>query len=241
MKKVLITLVAIVVIIVAVSIFVAAYFGLIPSLSKFFLKQKDLGVSYDEALVEQVYADINFVTEFGDLTEPTTSDLIYTGANELTRDFTPEELSSMLSSWSDHYQYVPFKNMQVKIYDNGGVEISGILMIDRAVGLAKVLGYTNDQIDAAMKYADFLTNEIPFYGKGTGSAINNDVEISADSLQLGNLEIPDQYKDVVLNGVEDAIEKRIAQMTNLDAKKVTFDDSKLHFEGVVPAKVSVSK
>lgn len=239
MKKILLAIGGIVVALVLVAVIVLAYFGFIPGLSKFFMKQKDLGVTYDAELVNTVYADMGFVNGLANLSTPTSSDLVYTGAKELKRDFSSQEISSMLSSWYGHYAYVPFRNVQVRIAEDGTVEFSAMLDVERSVGLARILGYTDDQIDAAKKYVKFVEGELPVYGKGTGSATNNEVTINATTLQVGNITVPSNYVEEFSSGIEDVIEKYADRMPGLEAKSLSFDNSTMSFDGTIPESVGV--
>lgn len=241
MKKALLIAGAVILILILVAVFVLAYFGLVPGLSKLFVKQKDLGVDATTISVESLYSEMGFVNENLKLTEPTSSNLVYSGTSELNRDFTSEELSSILSSWHDNYTKVPFRNVQVLVSEDGTVEFSAIIVVDQAVELARMLGYTDEQIDTAKKYAKFVSNEIPVYAKGNGGAVNNDVNINASEMRAGNIQVPAEYVSDISSAIEDVIERRAVQIPGLHADNLSFDEGKMNFQGTIPAKVEVKK
>ncbi len=239
MKKILLIIGAVVLVLILVAVFVLAYFGFVPGLSKLFVKQKNLGVTPSEEVALALYDEIGFDNTVVGSDDLVKSELKYSGKVDLKRDFTPEEVSSLLSSWGDNYFDTPFQNVQVKFNNDGSVEFSAVINVERAVSLARSLGYSDEQIDAAKKYAKFVSNEIPVYAKGIGGAVDNDVTVTATEMQAGNVQVPAEYVADISSAIEDAIEKRAAQITGLHADKLSFEDGKMTFDGTVPAKVEV--
>lgn len=241
MKKVLIIVGVVILGIILILVLIGAYLGVVPGLSKLFVKQVDLGVASSEGSDLVLYEEIGLTGDALSVSNLNDKELVYSGEKELEKTFSSDEMSSMLSGWGERYYYTPVKNVQVKVSEDGTVEFSAILIVDRAVSLAKMLGYTDEQIDAAQKYAKFVSNEIPFYGKGTGGAKNNQVTVNADTLKAGNISLPEEYKDEVNGAIEDAIERRIEQIDGFYAEEASFSGGGMDFVGTIPTSVEIAE
>jgi len=239
MKKIVLFFLIVLILILSGAFLLLGYLGLLPGISNLLVKQKDLGVEVNPNLVVSLYDEVGFMNNILSLEEPTSSDLIYTGVRDLSREFSSEELSSMLSSWSMECSYVPFRNAQVKISDDGTVEFSAILLTNSAVDLANRLGYSDEQIETAKNFVNLISDEIPFYIKGNGGAINNSVNINPSVMQLGNVKIPSSYFPEISAGIEDSIERRASQVEGLFARELSFNQGKMNFEGTIPSAVDL--
>jgi len=159
---------------------------------------------------------------------------IYEGEIELSGTYSDKQVTSVLDSWSNNWAITPFYNVQVKIHDNGTAEASGILKIKEAISLAKHLGYSDEQISEASKYATFISGDLPFYINGSANVNNNQVFANVSNLKIGNVVVPEKISNQVVGAVEDAVQRRIQQVSNLNIKSMDLKSGKLNIYGTVP-------
>lgn len=208
--------------------------GFVPGLSAFFVKQIDLGVVPDSAEVVVINEQIGHEIFLNQDQIPSADGPVYEGEIEISGTYSDQQVTSVLDSWSKNWAITPFYNVQVKIHEDGSAEASGMLKVQEAINLAKTLGYSDDEIGVASKYATFINGDLPFYIKGIAEINNNQVSAGVSTIRIGNVTLPGSISTQVVNAAEDAVQRRIRQVPNLHIQKMNLSGGKLNISGKAP-------
>ncbi len=214
------------------------YLGFVPFLSEVLAKQRDLGVVIDSAYFENTAKELGASRSFSSSATGTPN---FLGTVEIEKSFTGSEASSIIAGWEEVYEYTrytPFENVQIKVHEDGTLEMSAMLDVQKGINIAKEIGYTNSQIDEGLKYAKFLSNKVAFYAKGRGEVVNNQVSFEGEILELGRVKIPSNILTTVENGLEEVIETRISKIPNLRVDSMKAVDSKIDVKAQIPQMVT---
>ncbi len=234
MKKIFLFILIIILLLATGVTLAAGYVGLVPGLSNVMVKQRDLGIEPDTQQVVEINSQLGHEVQLSSESMPYLGQPHYEGTTEIAASFSEQQVTSVLDSWARNWAITPFSHPQVKINPDGTAEASFILKIQPAIALAKQLGYSDEQIATASKYATFIQGDLPVYAAGVVSVIDNQVSLTMPQLQIGNVSVPTDITSQVVGAVEDAVERRMGQVTNLDVKKLDLNGGKLNIEGTVP-------
>jgi hypothetical protein len=218
---------------IAVVIFIAAYI--------FIGSPKDLGVKYSKADLESANKKLGVqFLELNGVSDPKES-LKMTGKKEVNTVLTGPELTALMNYRSDSWKYYPASDVQMKVNDDGSVELSGRLNSNLFVQYSEAT-------DMPEKYRSFIADKIKlspikpaFYIKGAGEISNGKVATGEiTSAKIGAISLPvDWFKnndDFVKGFVEDRILK-----AGITAQSVRIEGGALSFKGSVPESVAAQK
>jgi len=158
----------------------------------------------------------------------------YEGSVDVSGSYSDQEVTSVLDSWSKNWALTPFYNVQVKIHADGTAEASGMLKVETAISLAKELGYSDQQIESAAKYATFINGDLPVYMMGTASVSSNQVSAGVSNLRIGTVAVPADITGRVVSAVEDAVSRRMQQVSSLDIQHMDLIGGKMNLSGTIP-------
>lgn len=207
-----------------------AYIGLVPGLAK----PVDLGAKNDPALVAAFESAHAMKNEIPGGVVPAGRQAEFSGSVKLDTNMTSDEITSVLAYWKKRSPSLPIRDVQVRFNPDGTGEISGILEIKTAVGIAKRLGYSDDEIGKGKDYIKYAFGDLPFYVKGTGSITNNLITLNPTDFKLGRASVPQSITKQAAGVVGDAIERRIKQVGGVDIQSMDFSKGVLHLVGTLP-------
>lgn len=197
--------------------------------------QKDLGINV--TVEESAAAQAKDGTQIVALPPGSTAseDFRLEGKREVDFTFDSQELSAHSNNraWKNY----PVKNVQIRINPDGSIESSAILMVSKFMPYAMGLGYSESQIREAMDKYKIPPVEVPVYIKGMGSVINDQVNVDAQKVRLGAVEIPGNIVSLANTEAEVVLEDIISKNSHsFHAESVTFSDGNMHFVGQLPEK-----
>jgi len=232
--KIILSLLVFIGIVVLIAALILGYFGLIPGVSRIFGsdKPRDLGVTFTQEDFNSGMAKTGteYVLLPSDLSPE--ESLKYSGTRVVETSFTDKELTAL--THNRPWKYYPVKDVQLKIHEDGMVEASGVILVDRIIPCLKAFGVDSDQAESVIKRLDFLRTNPPFYIKGTGSIINNEIDLDIKSLEIGRLPVP-LTSFVSMVDVTNFIEAGLKTISGLSTKSLTLKEGKLFFDGTLPA------
>jgi hypothetical protein len=227
MKKVIFVFVFIVLVIIAV----AAYLGYVPGISNKvgIAKARDLGVRYTEE-------DLNKAREITGVLlvdlESENPSITFEGEKDISGEFTSEMITAMINE--ANYRYYPLSNTQVKIHQNGTIETSGNLIIEKVVKWSDDIGGDTKMSEEAKSYLKFLPPSPAFYLNGRLSVTDNQIAIDISEAKVAMFsatpEIISQYQDQLA----DFIEHKIASVPGMTVRKADFSEGKLQLDATYP-------
>ena len=115
--------------------------GKLPGLSDKYLEQKDLGITANPELIYDFYDTVGFEYNL-ESGQPSTGNLKYSGKLDVNRSFSQAEANAWVAAWGNDWDDMPFRNPQLLINEDGTLEGSAVLSIERAIKFAQQLGYS---------------------------------------------------------------------------------------------------
>ncbi len=231
----LVTAIVVVIVVVAVAALGLGYLGIAPGVVGLFGSggARDLGVRFTPADLESYNAKGQTrVTALPAGAGPHES-MKVTGSVPVKASFTGEELTAVAAEREKQWAYWPVTGCQIKIGQDGTVEASGILRVNRAYGYAAAMGLPTSAVDQAMQVLKTIGSNPPVYIRGTGSVTNGKVQLDIEQLEIGRLSVPAsilaQESGVAASGIE-----RIMSASGIQANSVSFTGGKLNFDGSKP-------
>jgi hypothetical protein len=224
-----------IIVLVLAAVVVLGYFGFLPGVSNLFgsNKPRDLGVVYTEADLQSGYdkADVTVIElSANDTSLP--QGIKWEGEVVINDAFSDEEVTAMINdiAWKGRLM----DDVQVKIHDDGVVEMSGVLRVDHLEEFASAFGYTSEQIEAAKDYLNLVTVNPPFYATGTASVSDGQVSLEVTSAEIGRVGLPADFVTSNRSLAETIIEDSMAKVPGLSAASLTFGDGQMKFDGTYP-------
>lgn len=217
------------------------YLGFIPVISNLMgvSKPVDLGIKYSknnyDSYVKKAITEIKYVKTNA---EPKKS-IKATGIKNIKEKFSSEEISARLNY--AQWKYLPVKNTQVKISNEGIVEFSGNLITDRLVGFVEFAAwgkFAKVDLVKKLKYLTLVKTNPPIYIKFSGKAIHNYSTINLHQIKIGRYSVPikelEESKILPL-----MIQNIILKINAFHIMSTKFEDGQLIFDGTVPAKMEI--
>jgi hypothetical protein len=224
----------IVVIVVIVAVLGLGYLGLIPGVSSLFGsdKPRDLGVKVTQANLDSANAKTGVKLVTLQSAKSPKESISYSGQKNLKAEFSSEEITAMLANGK--WKYSPVSDCQVRFNQDGSVEVSGLLRVDRIYSYAEATGIPASDVKQFLDALKLGSVNPPFYMKGTASAKDNKATVNFESIEIGRLNVP---ADLIANNKTRLIglaEDRARQVPGLNAKSLTFANGIMQFDGTVP-------
>lgn len=213
---------------------ILTYLGFVPVLSPLVVKPRDLGSKVEPQFIQEFDTKYGMLNKLPDGIVPAGREPVYSGSVPLDVTLTSDDVTSILDYWRGQYAKTPIHDVQVRFNADGTTEASGVLDTAAAVAMAKQLGYSDADIKKGESYVSYVAGELPFYVKGVADVHNNNVSISTDAIEIGRLPVPSQLVDPLVHAVEDAIDRRLAQVPGLHVTSLENTDGELHLVGTVP-------
>lgn len=224
-------------IIITCLLFVAGltYLGLTPLSKLFGTGQHDLGITVTQA--ETTAAIEKVGTEIVALPADTPVEMGFQLEGSRKAEFVMDSQELSAHSNNRPWKNYPLKNTQIKIHDDGAIEGSAVLVIEKAMPYAMGLGYSETQIrDAMAKYA-IPPLSVPIYIKGKGSVIANHAQVAAESVKIGAVTIPTDIVQQANSAAEAVLDDLMARnQHSFNCETLTFQDGKMTFKGMVAEK-----
>ena len=121
-------------------IFLVILFILAGAVIFYLLQPKTLGIRYTAADLQSFKGKIKVTNEPLPANSPIGQTLIVSGSHPLDASFTSEELTAIADNRHKDYAYFPFRNVQIRVNNDGTVEGSATVNYQDAVNYLVSLG-----------------------------------------------------------------------------------------------------
>jgi hypothetical protein len=263
--KIIKALFGIAAVLVIAIVLVLGYLGLIPGVSNLMgtNKPRDLGIIYTQADYNSARAKSKIAYEVLPSGTPASQSLQRSGQNNINTAWSSAEITSLMNGRP--WKYWPYKDVQVKLNEDGSAEISGVLDKSKILNYAAAINLPTEVV----KYAvNFLPADPVFYVKGRATLTENKVGLfEPQKVEIGRMPLPlgtllsfapslietayaQSLQDFTadLSKVQDKktyiinyINKRLASIPGFYAKSAEFGKDKLIFDGTLSAKESTAR
>ena len=234
-KKIIGSLLLIVIILVGLG----GYMGFIPGVSSIFGsdKPRDLGVKI--TLEDSKKAQEMTGVILSDLPSdtPISQSIKFEGKKEVKVSFDDVSGSAIMNNRP--WKYYPFYNVQVKIHQDGTIESSGMINMDKALQYAESLGFSTADVNKAMDDFKIPKMNLPYYIKGKGEVVDNKVSLNVDTVQAGRLTIPSSVVSQNQDRASRVVESAINRLDGFYARSLKVEDGKVVFDGTMAEKEMV--
>ena len=197
---------------------------------------KNLGVGYTKA-------DLNSaITKVGTTYASTSQgdSLKIVGSKKLDTKLTQSELTALLNQPSDLWKDYPIKNVQLKINDDGSVEMTGKIITGRYNDYVKATNVPDKYTSLVKDKVNLVPLNPSFDYKGNYEIQNGKVVGELTELKVGPVAIPktwtDNNKDFIAGFVEDRLNS-----AGLDVQNAKFTNGNLDIQGSAPQTISFEK
>jgi hypothetical protein len=243
LKKLLKVLIVLFVIV----ILVFGYLGFVPGVSNIFgsNKPKNLGIQYTDADLKSIVSKNTISRIVVNSAPDIKSSFVLEGSQPINNVFTDKELTARLNQTSD-WALNPFTNVHIKIGNDGTVEASGIVRVDRLRSYAEATGVPTKDIKAISQIMDkykIPRVSFPAYVKGNLSIINDKLDINLSELNIGKIPISKEIFSQAKTPFEDFVHERLTSggYGSLYIKSLTFSNGKMNFSGNIPKVITTAK
>lgn len=240
MKKFLITLTIIIAIVLLIIGGIAAYYGLIPGLSKTFVNRVDLGIENNPQLSIDLREKTGVQFNIPEDQLPTDKEVAYEGVLNIEESLSSEQVTSILNTVNTQHSSIPFSNVQIRINEDGTSEASFNLNIETTINEAKKLGYSDEDIEKGKQYLGVLGDSVYIYTKLSFDISNDQLTVNPYAFRIQNFNIPESITKMVAEVGSNAIEDRLSQVPNLSIESLKQEGNRLNFKGTIPQSVSIA-
>jgi len=225
--------------IVVALVFIAGIAGFVPYLSTILGtdRPKDLGqqITLEDSLAAQEKTGVQLVKLPSDT--PIGNSFILEGSRPIELTFTSKEATGIINNRP--WKYYPFSDLQLRINPDGTIETSGVVNMDLFMSYANSLGYSTEDINKVMEQYHIPKMNMPFYLKGSGSIVDDRVDIHVQSLHAGQIPVPQSILVANTERINEFTQDCVARLNGFSAKKLAVENKKIVFDGTLPEKESV--
>src|SRR3989344_1982436 len=216
-------------------IFLIVIFLLAGAVIFYLLQPKTLGIRFTAADLESAKSKIKVTTVPLPTNSPIDQTLIVSGSHPVDTSFTSEELSALADNRHKDYAYFPFKNVQIRVNNDGSVEGSATVNYQDAVNYFVSLGVSASDITEGAAKFKIPNANLPVYLKVSGTISDNQSQINVQQAKIANISIPQNYiteYSPALNNLIDSIIQDRQPSVNIN--KLEVKDGQVYFQGTSP-------
>jgi hypothetical protein len=231
----------VVVAVLLIGVLALGYFGFVPGLSDIMgaNKPRDLGVTSRPSDLENANAKLGVTIKTLPQTENGADSLTRSGEQQVAASFTSAELTALFNDHASRWKYYPIKDIQINIHDDGVVEVSGVLQVDRFKGFADAIGIPEGTRSEIRPYLSYVTSNPSIYIKGTLQVSNGVAQSNIEELQVGKFVIPtDQLRSIepyLQQFIQDRADGRIIHINS-----ASFSSGKVDLNLEIPAEIGLT-
>lgn len=225
-----------------IGFFALAYFGFAPGVSKIFGsdKPKDLGIKFTQDDLKQANAKVGII--FSDLSQTALplDSIKFTGKNTINNSFTSAEITALANNTNWKYNFIP--DSQIKFNQDGTVEASGHIYIDKLYGYLQSYKIDSKDLKPYLDKIILLSSSPAYYVKLAPSITNNQVTLNLQQSAIGRAsfltKIIQDNNPAIAQFIQNSI---IAATPNAYVKSLKIENSVMHFEGTFPSNIAISR
>ncbi len=224
---------------IALVALILGYFGFM-----FFIStpsnKTDLGITYTDHNFDSAVGKIGLEINVGPPNVPPEESIVITRPKEVNTTLTSEELTALINELGKRWNYFPLNKTQIRINNEGSVEVSGILLRSRLEGFAKALNLPDQVVTDLNTYTSMISVDPVYYMKFTLSVHNYGVQSNLIEMRVGNIVVPQELLASVQTTFHEYMYDTLERPPLVNIKNMSFHDGVLSVEGVIPSEISLS-
>jgi hypothetical protein len=201
---------------------------------------KNIGVKYSKADLTSVNSKLGI--NYGSLPSSSNpvSSIKISGQKPMDVQITESELTALLNQPSGQWKNYPVSNIQLKINNDGSVEITGKIIAKRFEAYSEATNMPDNYKNLVADKANLVPVNPSFDYKGNYEIKNGKLEGEMTELKVGPLTVPKDWTDNNKNFISGFIEDRI-KSAGMQVESATFTGGKLDIKGTVPETIDFEK
>lgn len=160
----------------------------------------------------------------------------FSGSVAVGATMSGEEITALVNS--GRWKYYPVSDFQMRIGDDGLVEVSGLLRADRLYGFGEVAGISPETVSVALDKLGIANSTPAFYLRGVASMAENRLKLDLQQIEVGRLTVPAKLVAENRGRITSLVEAGLNRVPGLAIRSATFDDGVLRLEGALPEVIS---
>lgn len=214
---------------------VILFLALLAAAGWYLLKPKALGVSYTQKDLEQIKQKVAVTFAPLPADQAATKTIIVSGTHPVDQSFSSAELTAAVDNRHNDYAYFPFRNVQIRVNQDGTVEGSGTINYQDAANYLLTLGISQKDITEGTAKFKIPNASLPVYLKASGAIINNDSQVNFAAASIANISVPEnlikEFQPAVNSLIESVIKSR---QPSYNIAKLEVINGQIHFAGTAP-------
>jgi len=198
---------------------------------------KSLGVKYTKADLTSVNTKLGINYAALSSSDSPTSSIKISGQKPLDAEITEAELTALLNQPSDQWKNYPISNVQVKINDDGTVEMTGKILVKRFEDYSEATNVPDKYKSIADENAKLVPVNPSFYYKGDYEIKDGKLEGKGEELKVGPLAVPNDWTENNKDFITEFIDDRL-NSAGMEVESATFTGGKLDIKGTIPETIS---
>lgn len=198
-------------------------------------KPRDLGVRYTQDDYDSALAKLGLTIDVINNTGGVEDSIRFSGENFIDARLTQEEITALLNN--KDWKYYPYEDVQVKIGEDGVIETSFLLDLEKFPYYARAMNVSDGDIDLFFDTTKISGKKKPIYIRGEGGVEEGQVNLEIDKVEAGRLPLSKKIYDE--DNVEEFIEDEIDFIPGLDVESASALNGEALFSGSVPEVVEV--
>lgn len=228
------TLLRFILTLLGIAILILGYFGLIPGIKT--VSAKDLGITYTQSTSDTARTQTGITFGLLPPTEGPEGSIAFRGERAIETSLSGAELSALLAY--DPWKYNWAKEPQIKIHNDGTIELSGYFNTDRYAGFLEAHGNRDTPTARTiLQYAPYFPTEVPLYIKGTASWKDNMLSMDLQDVQIGRVTLRPEWIEKGEAQFTRDVEAHVINVPSVYVEELSFSNGSMHFKGSMPNEI----
>ena len=222
-------------------VLILGFLGFVPVLSDLLGANRglNLGISYTKTDYNSAVNKLGItVTPLAQNLSPSDS-IVASGSHRVDQTLTSAELTALVNTMGDTWAYFPIKNTQIRINQNGSVEVQANLIMNRFDGFATALKLSDSVKQEFSSYSNLIKTNPSFYMKYTMSITDGQTQSNINVMKLGFIDVPAPELAKIQTAFASFVQ-RVVERTPRVINNLTFGDGTVHIVGSTPDTISLS-
>lgn len=165
----------------------------------------------------------------------------YSGTQTIDTTMTNAEGTALINEWIKLSPNAPFTSAQMRVNNDGTVDFSGLVDMNRVKNYARVSGVPQETIDLVSKYVGVLGTSFPINASGRLTIKNNQVDANFNSVKVGFIQVPADILTSNKSTVDSFVEDRFKVVKGMSIEELSFENGKTTFKGTMPKEIEFIK
>lgn len=201
----------------------------------YLLKPRSLGINHTQKDLDSIKQKVGVAFAPLPADQAGLKTIIVSGAHPVDQSFSSAELTAAVNNRHNDYAYFPFRNVQIRVNQDGTIEGSGTINYQDAVNYLLTLGVSQKDITEGAAKFKIPNANLPIYLKASGAINNNDSQINFSVASIANISVPEnliQEFQPAVNGLIESIIK--SRQPSYNIEKLEVINNQIHFKGTAP-------